>query len=298
MTHRELPTFGMVPVHRVIRNPDLRPGPRKLLLWLLGAHGKRTPPEADFGPGNGDFEERLASNGFAWTVREATEALGAAERSIREWQRALKNDGILRGDPAFSTIWLPEALPGDSAMVCKVPFDWLPVLKPELWETWALLWSYRDPQGLAYPSEETIAEGLGLRRDAIPRRVTALKGKGAIHIVHRGKAGGHGRTSNEYSFPERVETDESMAENPTQTGGISNFGSAEYPTRVLGPEKQALEVAHPGGWASVNAGSLEGRTLSRTRPLKEVTRKEDCASVARPEKLAGTARPDDDMAEN
>ena len=166
------PTFAVVPFELVRCGRGLSHGAIKMAAWLMGAQGKRAEPRS----GDDDRADWAINAEFWFTNAEAAEGLGVDMRTIKRWTRELKQAGILIGDEDGYVLgfdptwrrWFPLPLTGAWA------------LPSHQWRLWAVLASYANRQGLAWPRVDTLAKDAGLNARMVHKTLRTLEGLGAI----------------------------------------------------------------------------------------------------------------------
>ena len=82
----------------------------------------------------------------------------------------------------------------------KLSLDFVGMIDPALWRTWAVLRSYTGPKGYAYPNRMTLAGNLGLERaETVTRRIARLERMGLVERTRRGVGSNLYRVMAEYA---------------------------------------------------------------------------------------------------
>ena len=174
------PDFAMVSAELVRCGGQLSHGAIKLCAFLLGCQHKRAQPRDE-----DDDRHDWALNAVFWfSHAEAAAALGVDRRTVRRWTRELRQAGILQGEEdyyglEYDPTW-QKWFPLDLTRAAELP--------AHQWRVWAVLASYSNQRGIAWPNLHTLARDTGLKRSAVLETLGALQGLGLIER-HRRRRG-------------------------------------------------------------------------------------------------------------
>ena len=112
-------------------------------------------------------------------------ALGCANRTARLWRGSLLSADVLERDETGQIFVKFGSDPLWADRICKLPLAFLPDLSPGEFRLWAILWSFRDRRGFAWPSQATLAECCGVDDRTIRNRFAKLEGQGFIRRQNR-----------------------------------------------------------------------------------------------------------------
>ena len=152
-------------------------GAVKMTAWLIGIQNKRCPPRSE----TDDRADWAINYEIRFTNAEAAEGLGVDVRTIKRWTRELRQARILIDtgsgcvlgyEPSWQR-WFPLPLEGAWA------------LPAHQWRLWAVLASYANREGFAWPRVDTLAKNAGLNERMVHRTLNALDALGAINRSRR-----------------------------------------------------------------------------------------------------------------
>ena len=256
--------YAMVPVS-LVRSPNLADGPLILLAWLIGLHGKTTPPARD---DEGPFD-RLVDRPFHFTHARAARELGVTRRSVRNWCRELRQREILHGSE-----WEYHLTPDDHFGEVFQDEDlwWFPLpirsdLPPHLWRTWAVLRSYKNRHGIASPSTARLAECIGKAVSKVDDHIHALVDRGIIERQRRR------RSTAQTRFMEVCETTQGRNETGDQGGtrrGIKEERDGGSRERDGGSRRNETGDEYKVSSRLMVQGQQRGAVPSRTREREEI----------------------------
>ncbi len=248
-----LPDFAMVP-RSILRCGDrLTDGAVMHVSTIFGFLPFHSDPEAEAE----DRQFRTPRGGWSLAMRHT-------ERAVRRWRNELKRKGyIIEGD-RFAWMIGPQA-PCEGSPRVRLPLLLDRGLTPDLWRTWAVLYSYRDKDGNAYPALATLAEDMGLsRRTTVTDRIQRLADMGLVAVKRRR------RGSNVYEVPPkeaRSQTVNQGGPKPSITRTQTGNQGGPKPVIKADPNRQRVRVieVEPLGRASRRSLQIERVASPRTR---------------------------------